>query len=163
MNKISLLLLCCTVSLSAGSFAQEKKKKDTPPKEIPASVVNADIDAPPPPKVQAAPPREEVFVHVEEMPSFPGGSDKMYAFLQKHKKYPQKAPDSELEGKVFVGFIIKSDGSIENIEIKRSLSPSHDAEAIRLIKMMPKWIPGKQNGRAVNCWYTLPIDFYFLR
>jgi len=162
MNKISVLLLCCTVSLSAGSFAQEKKKKATPPREVPASVAEVGIDAPPA-KIEAAPPREEVFVRVEEMPSFPGGSDKMYAFLQKHKKYPQKAPDSDLEGRVFVGFIVKSDGSIENIEIKRSLSPSHDAEAIRVIKMMPKWIPGKQNGRAVNCWYTLPIDFYFLK
>lgn len=163
MNKISLLLLFCTVSLSLSSFAQEKKNKNSPPKEIPASVVNVAIDAPPPPKVQAVPAAEEVFVRVEEMPSFPGGSDKMYAFLQKHKKYPQKAPDSEIEGKVFVAFIVKSDGSIENIEIKRSLSPSHDAEAIRVIKMMPKWIPGKQNGRDVSCWYTLPVDFYFLK
>lgn len=162
MNKISVLLLLCMVSLSAGSFAQEKKKKATPPKEVPASVTDIGID-PPPPKVQAMPAQEEVFVRVEEMPAFPGGSDKMYAFLQKNKKYPQKGPDADKEGKVFVGFIVKSDGSIENIEIKRSLSPSHDAEAIRVIKMMPKWIPGKQNGRAVNCWYTLPIDFYFLK
>lgn len=162
MNKISVVLLCCTVSLSAGSFAQEKKK-NTAKVEKAVSPAAIEIDAPAPYQVQDSPAKEEVFIHVQQMPSFPGGSDKMYAFLQKHKKYPQKAPDSDIEGKVFVGFIVKSDGSIENIEIKRSLSPSHDAEAIRLIKMMPEWIPGKQNGRAVNCWYTLPVDFYFLK
>lgn len=163
MDKISVLLLLCMVSLSAGSFAQEKKKKDPPPKEVPASVSDIGIDPPLPSKVWAIPAREEVFVRVEEMPAFPGGSDQMYAFLQKNKKYPQKGPDADKEGKVFVGFIVKSDGSIENIEIKRSLSPSHDAEAIRVINMMPKWVPAKQNGKAVNCWYTLPIDFYFLK
>lgn len=163
MKSKNALLLMCAVCLSATGFGQEKKKKEAPPKEIPESVVNIGIVAPPPPEAQAQPAKEEVFVRVEEMPSFPGGSDKMFAFIQKNKKYPQKGPDQDIEGRVFVSFIVKSDGSIENIEVKRSLSPSHDAEAIRVIKMMPKWIPAKQNGRVVNCWYTLPVDFYFLK
>lgn len=161
MKRISVLLLVCIASLSLTGFAQEKKKKastqaSTPKEEdIPVEYAS--------PVMQDPPAKEEVFAYVQQAPSFPGGQDKMYAFLQKHKKYPQKEPDSGIEGRVFVGFIVKSDGSIENIEIKRSLSPSHDAEAIRVIKMMPKWIPAKQNGRDVNCRYTLPVDFYFLK
>lgn len=161
MKRICVLLLVCIASLSLTGFAQEKKKK-TPTKVSTPKAEDILVEYPAP-VMQPQPTKDEVFTYVEQPPSFPGGKDKMYAFLQKHKKYPQKAPDSDIEGRVFVGFTVKSDGSIENIEIKKSLSPSHDAEAIRVIKMMPKWIPAKQNGRDVNCWYTLPIDFYFLK
>ncbi len=163
MKKISILLLF--VGSGVAGFAQEGKHKKTTPETQVAPVyldVNAIDVAISPPEAQVVPAKDEVFIHVEEMPSFPGGIDKMHAFIQKHKKYPQGGPDADKEGKVFVAFIVKSDGRIEDIKVKRSLSPSHDAAAIRIIKMMPKWIPAKQNGRAVNCWYTLPIDFYFL-
>lgn len=161
MKRISVLLLVCIAALSLTGFAQAKKRK-TPIKEAPPKQEDILVESPAP-VMQVPHPKDEVFTYVEQPPSFPGGKDKMYAFLQKHKKYPQKEPDSGIEGRVFVAFIVKSNGSIENIEIKRSLSPSHDAEAIRVIKMMPKWIPAKQNGRDVNCWYTLPVDFYFLK
>lgn len=161
MKRRSVLLLVCIASLSLTGFAQAKKKK-SPIKEAPPKETYVVVEAPAP-EMQVSKANEEVFIHVQQMPSFPGGESQMYAFLQKHKKYPQKEPDSGIEGRVFVAFIVKSNGSIENIEIKKSLSPSHDAEAIRVIKMMPKWIPAKQNGRDVNCWYTLPIDFYFLK
>lgn len=163
MKKISILLLF--VGSGVTGFSQEGKHKKTT-SEVQVAPVDLDVNAIdvaiPSPKAQEVPVQDEVFIHVEEMPSFPGGTDKMHAFIQKHKKYPQGRPDADKEGKVYVAFIVKSDGSIEDIKVKRSLSPSHDAAAIKVIKMMPKWIPGKQNGKAVNCWYTIPVAFYFL-
>lgn len=161
MKRIPVLLLFSMVALSANGFAQENKKKPIP-KEPQAEMVDLVVEAPAP-REQVAPVQDGgVFIHVEEPPSFPGGSGAMFTFIQKNKKYPQGGPDADKEGKVYVAFIVKSDGSIEDVTVKRSLTPSHDAEAIRVVKMMPKWIPGKQNGKAVNCWYTIPVDFYFL-
>lgn len=160
MKKIFFFLLF--ICLGIAGFSQEGKHKKITPKTqaVPpdADVNGIDVATPPP----DAPAPVQIFVNVEELPQFPGGREAMLAFIQKHKKYPQGGPDADKEGKVYVAFIVKSDGRIEDIKVKRSLSPSHDAAAIRVIKMMPKWVPAKQNGKAVNCWYTLPIDFYFL-
>ncbi len=157
MNEIRVLLFCCILALNAGSSAQEKKKEPTAASEDPIAITPARVRSPEEEQADTT-----VFAFAEQPPRFPGGTEAMFSFIQKHKKYPQGGPDADKEGKVYVSFVVQSDGNIKNIIVKKSLSPSHDAEATRIIRKMPKWIPAKQNGKPVNCSYTLPITFYFL-
>ena len=101
----------------------------------------------------------EVFDHCEQMPSFPGGDAELMKFLHDHMKYPAVAEENGIQGRVIVNFIVERDGSISNAQIKKSVDPSLDKEAIRLIKSMPRWIPGKQDGIEVRAKYTVPVSF----
>ncbi|MBK0402587.1 energy transducer TonB [Adhaeribacter sp. BT258] len=105
------------------------------------------------------PASDEVYVMVEEMPRFPGGENEMIRFVNKHMLYPQEARDNGEEGRVIVQFVVTKEGKLTNPEIVRSVSPSIDKEALRIVEIMPLWQPGKQNGRAVNTRYTLPLTF----
>ena len=96
---------------------------------------------------------------VEQQPLFPGGDGEMFDFLSSNIRYPQIAVDNGIEGKVIMQFVVGRDGSIENVQVMRGVDRSLDNEAIRLIKSMPKWIPGKQGGSAVRVRYTLPVTF----
>ncbi len=100
-----------------------------------------------------------VFDVVENMPSFPGGFAVMMEWLSKNIKYPKDAFDAKQEGRVIAQFVVEKDGSVSNIHIIRSIYPSLDAEAIRVLKTMPKWNPGKQNGQNVRVKYALPVHF----
>ncbi len=100
-----------------------------------------------------------VFTVVEEMPEFPGGMQECLKFLARNVKYPVDAQKAGIQGRVIVQFTVKSDGSISDTKVVRSISPSLDEEAVRVINMMPKWKPGYQRGTAVNVKYTLPIIF----
>ena len=102
---------------------------------------------------------KEFFVLVEEMPSFPGGDEALTKFLSENIVYPKQARKSNIEGRVMVGFIVEPDGEITNVKVFRSIDPILDKEAIRVIKMMPKWNPGKQRGKAVRVQYQIPITF----
>ena len=93
----------------------------------------------------------------EQMPQFPGGEDALYKFIRLNLKYPVSEP--QLQGKVICRFIVNADGSVSNPEIIRSLDPEYDKEAIRIVSSFPKFIPGKQNGKNVRIYYTLPIPF----
>lgn len=99
----------------------------------------------------------KVYEVIEEMPKFPGGDEKILKFISDNIKYPNT--ESCVQGRVIVRFVVTKTGSIENIEVVRSLEPSFDKEAVRVIKLMPKWIPGKQNGVNVSVYFTLPINF----
>lgn len=101
----------------------------------------------------------DVFTVVETMPSFPGGETKLLEFINKGIKYPVDAQEAGKQGRVIASFIVKKDGSIENIEINRGVYPSLDEEAKRVLSTMPKWIPGEQDGKPVNVKYTVPITF----
>jgi len=101
----------------------------------------------------------EVFTIVEEMPSYPGGDVKMYEYLGKNIKYPQIARESGIQGRVFVNFVVEPDGSVSNVKVLRGIGGGCDEEAIRVVKSMPKWKPGKQRGKAVRVSYTLPVVF----
>jgi protein TonB len=101
----------------------------------------------------------EVFTIVEEMPSYPGGDMKMYEYLGKNIKYPQIARESGIQGRVFVNFVVEPDGSVSNVKVLRGIGGGCDEEAIRVVKSMPKWKPGKQRGKAVRVSYTLPVVF----
>ncbi len=105
-------------------------------------------------------PQEKViFQVVEEMPQFPGGMGEAMKFLAKNMKYPVAAQQAKIEGRVIVQFVIERDGSVSDVKVMRGVSPELDAEAIRVVSMMPKWIPGKQRGKAVAVKYTMPIMF----
>lgn len=102
---------------------------------------------------------KEIFRVVEEMPQFPGGMAEAMKFLGRNMKYPTAAQQAKIEGRVIVQFVVEKDGTVSNIETVRSVSPELDAEAMRVVSMMPKWIPGKQRGKAVAVKYTMPIIF----
>ena len=102
---------------------------------------------------------QEVFTIVEQMPSFPGGDQKMYEYLSKNIKYPQIARESGIQGRVFVNFVVEPDGSVSNVMVLRGIGGGCDEEAMRVVKGMPKWTPGKQRGKAVRVSYTLPVVF----
>ena len=107
-------------------------------------------------------PKEEetkVFDVVEQMPSFPGGYAELMKFLHDHMKYPAVAEENGIQGRVICTFVVERDGSITDVKVIKSVDPSLDKEAIRVLKSMPKWIPGKQNGSAVRVKYTVPVTF----
>ena len=102
---------------------------------------------------------QEIFQIVEEMPAYPGGEGKLYEYLGKNIKYPQIARESGIQGRVFVNFVVEPDGSVSNVKVLRGIGGGCDEEAIRVIKSMPKWKPGKQRGKAVRVQYTIPVVF----
>ncbi len=99
------------------------------------------------------------FTTVEVQPSFMGGNSEMYKFLGKNLKYPTAAQRANIQGKVFLSFIVEKDGSITDIETMRGIGFGCDEEAMRVVKLMPKWIAGKQNGRNVRVKFTIPVFF----
>lgn len=102
---------------------------------------------------------EKVFEVVEQMPSFPGGDKALLEYLSSNIKYPVVAQENGVQGRVVVSFVVEKDGSITDVKVVRSVDPSLDKEAQRVVKSMPKWIPGKQNGSAVRVKYNVPVSF----
>jgi protein TonB len=111
--------------------------------------------------VDEKPAEEEtkVFDVVEQMPSFPGGDAALMQYLSSHIKYPVVAEENGIQGRVIATFVVERDGSITDVKVVKSVDPSLDKEAIRVLKSMPKWIPGKQNGSAVRVKFTVPVTF----
>ena len=101
----------------------------------------------------------EVFKVVEEMPEFPGGTAKLLEYIQKNMKYPMMARESDIQGKVYVQFVVEPDGSISNVQVLRGIGGGCDEEAMRVIKSLPKWKPGKQRGKPVRVSYQIPVFF----
>ena len=130
-------------------------------KDRTVEAVRNDIAVAPPPPPPAPKPEvsNKVFDVVEEMPSFPGGQGALMSFLNSNIKYPVVAQENGVQGRVIVGFVVERDGSITDVKIMRSVDPSLDREAQRVVKSMPKWKPGKQNGSAVRVKYTVPVVF----
>ena len=126
--------------------------------EVGGEVLKAkeEIAAPEPPK-----PVEEnkVFDVVEQMPSFPGGMGALMSWLSQNIKYPVIAAENGVQGRVIVQFVVEKDGSITDVKVAKSVDPSLDKEAARVVSAMPKWTPGKQNGSAVRVKYTVPVTF----
>ncbi|MDD2256412.1 MAG: energy transducer TonB [Bacteroidales bacterium] len=102
---------------------------------------------------------DEIFAVVEEMPSFPGGDAALMSYISKSIKYPSIAQENGIQGRVICTFVINRDGKVTNAEVIRSVDPSLDKEALRVINNMPAWKPGKQRGKPVRVKYTLPIVF----
>lgn len=102
---------------------------------------------------------EKVWDVIEQMPQFPGGEVELMKFLSNSIRYPVIAQENGIQGRVIIGFIVSKNGIISDVTVLRSLDPSCDKEAVRVVKTLPKWIPGKQNGVTVNVRYTLPVSF----
>ena len=101
----------------------------------------------------------QIFTVVENDPEFPGGMEALYKYLAQNIKYPQLARDNNITGKVYVTFVVERDGSIANPRVLRDIGGGCGAEAIRVVKSMPKWTPGKQRGKAVRVQFNLPVNF----
>lgn len=108
---------------------------------------------------QEKPVEEKVFDVVEQMPQFPGGDAALFEYLSTHIKYPTIAEENGVQGRVIVTFVVERDGSITDVKVVKSVDPSLDKEASRVVAGMPKWISGKQNGSAVRVKYTVPVTF----
>jgi protein TonB len=101
----------------------------------------------------------EPFTFVEEPPMFPGGNRALLKFIAENTKYPAEALENGIQGKVFVKFAVSSDGTVKRLEIMRGVHPLLDEEARRVVSSLPKWKPGKQNGKPVPVWYSVPVTF----
>lgn len=127
--------------------------------EVGGAVLKAkeDIAAPEPPKHVVE--ETKIFTVVEQMPMYPGGDAALMGYLRDNIKYPTVAAENGVQGRVVVGFVVERDGSITDVNILRSVDPSLDREAMRVVKSMPRWNPGKQNGSAVRVKYQVPVSF----
>lgn len=103
--------------------------------------------------------KEKVYQVVEQQPSFPGGREELFKYLAYNVRYPIDAAKNKIEGRVLVTFVVEHDGSISNVNVANSVYPSLDKESIRVVSGMPKWIPGKDNGKTIRVKYTIPITF----
>ena len=102
---------------------------------------------------------EQIFQVVENQPEFPGGMAELMKFLQKNIKYPSICQEQGIQGRVIVQFVVNTDGSIVDAQVIKPVNPYLDKEALRVISTMPKWIPGKQRGKAVRVRFTVPVTF----
>jgi len=113
------------------------------------------------PVVSEAPVVEQpkIFTFVEQNPQFPGGDGELMKFLQKNIQYPQMERDNDIQGKVLLRFVVMEDGSVADVQVVRAVSPGLDKEAVRVVKMLPKFTPGKQQGKPVRVYFNLPVVF----
>lgn len=127
--------------------------------EVGGAVLKAkeDIAAPEPPKHVVE--ETKIFTVVEQMPMYPGGDGALMGYLRDNIHYPTVAAENGVQGRVVVGFVVERDGSITDVKILRGVDPSLDREAMRVVKSMPRWNPGKQNGSAVRVKYQVPVSF----
>jgi periplasmic protein TonB len=138
------------------AVTQEGDKGILPPDFVPAPPVGAGEGEKKEVKEEDT---DVTFMVVEQSPEFVNGIKAMYQFLSNNMKYPAVARENNIEGTVFVGFVVGKDGTIRDVKVKRGIAGGCNEEAIRVVELMPKWNPGKQNGRPVSVAYTIPIKF----
>jgi periplasmic protein TonB len=130
----------------------------TKPMEAPSAEENIKVEEQKEQVIQQEAPKE-IFTVVEEQPQYPGGDEARIKYLQNNIKYPDEAKELGVQGKVFVTFVVEVDGSITDVKVLRGIGAGCDEEAIRVVRGMPKWIPGKQRGVPVRVQFNLPIKF----
>jgi periplasmic protein TonB len=126
------------------------------PTEDPDAVKGKEIDMP---VAVEAEDKNQVFITVEQNPEFAGGMNALLKFLQKNLRYPTPAVNANVMGKVYMQFVVGQDGNISKVDVLKGIGFGCDEEAQRVVKLMPKWSPGRQSGRAVAVKFTLPISF----
>jgi len=156
-----------TIKFTPPKVVKDEEVQEPPPtqeevKETAVSTVTQEgskdiIDVPS--DVVADPDEGKIFTVVEEMPGFPGGEEKLFEYLRKNIKFPPVARENGIQGRVFVTFVVDKDGRVKDVKILRGIGGGCDEEALRVIRSMPDWKPGKQNGRAVSVQYNLPVNF----
>lgn len=142
------------ITVAVSTKTQEGEKMDLPPVAV----------APPPPDPEEVKKKEDEdivvsIIAVQQQPEFKDGVAAMYQFLGKNIVYPTAARENGIEGTVYVSFVVGKDGSIRDAQIKRGVAGGCSEEALRVVKMMPNWNPGKQNGKAVSVTFTIPVKF----
>ncbi len=131
--------------------------KDEPiPTEDPDAVKGKEIDMPVAVEIEE---KDKIFLSVEQNPEFAGGMNALLKFLQKNLHYPTPAVNANIMGKVYMQFVVGQDGNISRVDVMKGIGFGCDEEAERVVKLMPKWSPGRQSGRAVAVKFTLPISF----
>ena len=103
--------------------------------------------------------KTQVFAYVEQMPSFPGGETALMKYIAENLRYPSVSKDQGIQGLVIIKFVVTDTGNVGEIQIVKSLDPNCDREALRLVKTLPKFHPGRHQGKPVNVWYQIPIRF----
>ncbi len=153
-----LLITVAFVAAFLISHAQQPPPKN--PKDPDAIAKDPDSSAliDPPVKIVKLDP-QQIFTAVEHEPTYPGGMMKFYDYIKENLKYPDKARENGVEGRVVLGFVVEKDGSLSDIKVYRGISSECDAEAIRLLKASQKWEPGTQNGHIVRVMYNVIISF----
>jgi TonB family protein len=150
---VAVTVISCTSPKEKKSDADQEVVQQSQPASAPE--IQVVTYAPQPKEVEQG----EIFQVVEERPQFPGGDAELMKFLQQNVKYPKEAQEQGKQGRVIVQFVVNKDGSISNDTIVRSVDPSLDAEAVRIVRNMPNWTPGKQKGEPVRVRFTLPVTF----
>jgi protein TonB len=155
-----------TIKFTPPKVVKDEEVQEPPPtqeetKDVQVSTVTQEgtkdiVDLPPDPGIDAD--AGKIFTVVEEMPSFPGGEEKLFEYLSKIK-YPSIARENGISGRVYVTFVVDKDGKIKDAKILRGIGGGCDEEAMRVVKSMPDWKPGRQNGRNVSVQYNLPVNF----
>ena len=143
-----LAVLIITANSCSGSKKAKTQKEISPPLPPPPTMQKVEQEVP-----------SEIFTVVEEMPIFPGGDSTLMKFISNNTKYPLQAKVNNIQGRVILRFSVNYDGTVSNAQVLRGVEPSLDAEAVRVVNMLPKWQPGKQGGKPVNVWYSIPITF----
>ena len=154
--KYALFVLPAFALLVAGniSCSQDTSQTEDAKEEVVAPVSSEAKEAP-----ADSTAKEEVFMVAEQMPEFPGGMKEMLKFLQENVKYPENAMKNNVQGRVIVQFVVEKDGTPTEFKVLRSVDPDLDAEALRVLKTMPKWKPGMEKGEAVRVKFTVPVAF----
>lgn len=143
------------ITVNVANQTQEGENREA---FVPAVV--APVAPPPDVPVMAKPVEDNTeYLIVEQVPEFPNGDKAMFKWLSENVKYPPVARENGIEGTVYVSFVVWKDGTIQNVQVKRGISGGCNEEALRVVRAMPTWKPGRQNGKAVNVAFTLPIKF----
>jgi periplasmic protein TonB len=153
------IFLCLCLSIASIAQRVPPIPPGPTPAENPIPPMPSPVPSPPPPPSPSSPSEDMIFEVVEDSPTFVGGTEMLLQYIQSNLVYPKAAKDAKVEGRVFLRFVVWKDGSIGNIEILKSIGFGCDEESVRITKAMPKWIPGKQSGKAVNTKYNMPISF----
>ena len=160
-----LLILPVTLLLIAANsvYAAQQETVTGETVAMPAITSDEEIFLQDPPPVRKEGTGEEIFVVVENQPEFPGGQEAMMQFLADSIRYPRESMEKGVQGRVICNFVVMKDGSVSDVQVVRGVDPLIDAEAVRVLKLMPDWKPGTQRGKAVNVRYTLPVVFRLLK
>ena len=139
------------------AFGQKDNEKGTEDRNVTKTLKDEVVVEKPVEKPKEV--KEEIFKSVEQMPQFPGGDAALMKYLSSHINYPPMAAENNVQGKVILQFVVEKDGRVGEVKVARSVDKDLDKEAIRVVKSLPKFTPGRQNGQAVRVWYTLPVTF----
>ena len=153
MKKLILFVAVATIYCSCNQVATEDNESRHANEEMVELTEDPMIDP-------TLPENDTAIVAISEvMPEFPGGEEALFAYLSQNINYPTEAKDAKLEGRVYVTFVIEKDGQVSNAKILRDIGGGCGEEAIRVVKSMPKWKPGTQNGQPVRVQFNLPVSF----